>query len=119
MRALPEDIDNHDERATDCETRHTSPREGRVRFAQMSAIGKRHESRAAVRRSAKVVRIRRVLSATETTELQRLFDLIADTVDAGNIILGTGSELEVELERVRELTKRVDAMVSNALSILD
>jgi hypothetical protein len=71
--------------------------------------------RAAVaRRTAKPVRVARSLDATETIELQRLFDLIADTCDAAGTVLDTGSDLE----RLRELTGRVDAMVGRTKSIL-
>ena len=82
------------------------------------AIRKLHESRVVAR--LKVVRLRpcSALTDTETTELQRLFDLMADTCDGGNIILGTGLELGPEPDRLRELTERVDAMVNGVKSIL-
>ena len=59
------------------------------------------------------------LTGTEIAELQRLFDLIADISDAANIILDacvldTGSEVE----RLKELTERVDVMVNAAKSVL-
>jgi hypothetical protein len=60
------------------------------------------------------------LTNAETTELRRLFDLIADTCDAAGVVLGrTGPPpIGSELERLRALTERVDAMTDRTKSIL-
>jgi hypothetical protein len=81
----------------------------------MQPIRKLQDSRVVARRTAKLVRVpRAALNATETSELQQLFDLIADTCDAANVVLDTGSDLE----RLKELTGRVDAMLGRTKSIL-
>lgn len=67
------------------------------------------------RRTAKMVRVAKPLDAAETAELQRLFDLIADTCDAATMVLDSGSDLE----RLRGLAGCVEAMVGRAKSILD
>jgi hypothetical protein len=81
----------------------------------MQPIRQLQEGPAAARRTPKLLPVARPLNATETIELQRLFDLIADTCDAAGAVLDTGSDLE----RLRELTVRVDTMVIRARSILD
>ena len=79
-----------------------------------------HNENIATYRAGKVVRIVGALTTTETIELRRLFDLIADTCDAAGIILGRSgpSPISSELERLRELTERVDAMIERTKSIL-
>ncbi len=108
-----------DERVADCELDHASFRKGRVRFGPMRtgglrAISKLHESGVVARPKVARVRTRSVLTANEIAELQRLFDLIADTCDAGNIVLVNGSELK----RLRDLAERVDALLNGAKSVL-
>jgi hypothetical protein len=78
------------------------------------AISKLDESRVVARPKVVRVRSRSGLTANQITELQRLFDLIADTCDASNIILVNG----LELQRLRDLAERVDALVNGARSIL-
>jgi hypothetical protein len=81
----------------------------------MQPIRKLRESSGIARRTTKLVRVpRAALNAAETGELQQLFDLIADTCDAANMVLDTGSDLE----RLKELAGRVDAMVGRTKSIL-
>jgi hypothetical protein len=80
----------------------------------LRAVGKLHESDLAARPKVVRVRTRSSLTVSEITELQRLFDLIADTCDAGNIVLVNGSELK----RLRDLSERVDALLNGAKSIL-
>jgi hypothetical protein len=66
----------------------------------MQPSHKLQEGRVVARRAAKLVRVARPLNTTETIELQQLFDLIADTCDAANMVLQTGSDLG----RLKELT---------------
>jgi len=80
----------------------------------LRAISKLHESGVVARPKVVRVRTRSVLTASEIAELQRLFDLIADTCDAGNIVLVNGSELK----RLRDLAERVDALLNGAKSVL-
>jgi hypothetical protein len=72
------------------------------------------ENPVVARRSAKLVRVTRTLNAVETNELQRLFDVIADTCDAANMLLGVDSGPE----RLRQLTERIAAMIDRTKSIL-
>jgi hypothetical protein len=60
------------------------------------------------------------LSPTETTELRRLFDLVADTCDAAGTVLGRAGPppLAPELQRLRELNERVAAAVERISAIL-
>jgi hypothetical protein len=71
-------------------------------------------------RPGTVVRMGKALTATETTELRRLFDLMADTCDAAAIILGRSGPppMGSEVQRLRELSERVDAMIDRTKSIL-
>jgi hypothetical protein len=80
----------------------------------LRAISKLHESGVVARPKIARVRTRGGLTANEIAELQRLFDLIADTCDAGNIVLVNGSELK----RLRDLAERVDALLNGAKSVL-
>jgi hypothetical protein len=73
-------------------------------------------------RSGKVVYIgRATLTPTETTELRRLFDLVSDTCDAASQLLATAQPTPVgsQLERVRDLGARAQAMVERLKSILE
>ena len=59
------------------------------------------------------------LTATETIELRRLFDVTADTCDlAGEILRGPASARGSDLERLRLLTVRIDAMIDGIKAIL-
>lgn len=63
---------------------------------------------------------RTALTSTESIELRRLFDLVADTCDAGAVALGTpGTPMQgSELQRLIELNVRVKAMVDRIGAIL-
>jgi hypothetical protein len=80
----------------------------------MQTIRKLQEAADTPRRATKLVSVSRTLNAAEALELQRLFDLIADTCDAASVVLNTGSDLE----RLRGLAGSVDAMVGRTKSIL-
>jgi hypothetical protein len=80
----------------------------------LRAVSALHESGVVARPKIERVRTRSGLTATEITELQRLFDLMADTCDAGNVVLLNGSELK----RLRDLAERVDTLLNGAKSIL-
>jgi hypothetical protein len=60
------------------------------------------------------------LTATATTELHRLFDLIADTSDAASEILKRAGRPPAgpDVERLRDIAARVDAMVDRVKAIL-
>jgi hypothetical protein len=85
-----------------------------MRTGGLRAVSKLHESDLVARPKVVRVRTRSGLTANEITELQRLFDLIADICDAGNVVLVNGSELK----RLRDLAERVDALLNGAKSIL-
>jgi hypothetical protein len=73
-------------------------------------------------RAGKMVRIGRpTLTPTETTELRRLFDLVADTCDAaGQLLAKAGAPpLSAELQRLRDLRARAEEMVESIKAILD
>jgi len=60
------------------------------------------------------------LTLNAATELRRLFDLVADTCDAAGEILGRAGPPPkgTELDRLREVTVRVDTMVDRIKAIL-
>jgi hypothetical protein len=73
-------------------------------------------------RSGNVVHIGRgTITNAETTELRRLFDQVADTCDVASQVLGKSGPppMGPELDRLRELSARADAMVERLKSILD
>jgi hypothetical protein len=74
-------------------------------------------------RAGQVVRIPKLLSATETSELRRLFDLVADTCDAAVEVLVLGKAgsppIGAEFERLRALNDRADTMIDRIKAILD
>ena len=60
-----------------------------------------------------------VLTAIEATELRRLFDVTAETCDlAGEVLRRAASAKGLELERLRLLTIRIDAMIDGIKAIL-
>jgi hypothetical protein len=71
-------------------------------------------------RPGQVIRTGGAITPTQTTELRRLFDLAADTCDAAGQILGRAGPPPVgaDLERLRELNERIDAVVDRIKAIL-
>lgn len=60
------------------------------------------------------------LTNSETTELRRLFDLVADTCDVAGMVLGRAGPPPIgsNMGRLRELSDRIDAMAERIKSIL-
>ena len=60
------------------------------------------------------------ITGTAITEVRRLLELVADTCDAAGQIAGrTGpAPIDSELDRLREVTTRIDAMVDRIRAIL-
>jgi hypothetical protein len=81
----------------------------------MPPIRNLQEGAVVARRTPNLVPVARSLSTAERAELQQLFELMADTCDAAGMVLETGSELQ----RLRELTERVDSMLGLTKTILE
>ena len=61
------------------------------------------------------------LTFTAITEIRRLFELVADTCDAAGEIAGRAGPAPIgsELDRLREVTARIDALVTRITAILN